>query len=180
MNAFQDEFPDVVIFLTFGHSLPYVQTGGKREKLPEAEYGLLAPFLDGLFEAAGPNVMIVDGHELSYSYRDVAKFPAAYKRMAEEVPAAVVADPKKYNALSSFAFGLWMDYDWRKKGWDTDDPSKNYFTPESFAAALKTALDTSDEYVWIYTETPRWWSAEGKSVKLPDAYVDAVRKARQN
>ena len=37
---------------------------------------------------------------------------------------------------------------------------------------------TADEYVWIYTETPRWWSKEGGPVKLPKAYEEAVRKAR--
>jgi len=67
----------------------------------------------------------------------------------------------------SFGFGIWIDYDWRKKGWDDQDVSKNYYTPEGFEKTVSTALKTADEYVWIYTETPRWWSAEGKTVKLP-------------
>jgi hypothetical protein len=33
--------------------------------------------------------------------------------------------------------------------------------------------------VWIYTEQPRWWSAEGKTVKLPEPYAEAVRRARK-
>jgi len=32
--------------------------------------------------------------------------------------------------------------------------------------------------VWIYSETPRWWSPEGKPIKLPQAYDAAVRRAR--
>ena len=30
--------------------------------------------------------------------------------------------------------------DWRKKGWDVDDPTKNYFTPEAFGEAVAHAL----------------------------------------
>ena len=62
---------------------------------------------------------------------------------------------------------------------DAGDPSKNYFTPEAFQASLRSAMERSEEYVWIYAETPRWWSAEGKRVKLPDAYEAAVRSARK-
>jgi hypothetical protein len=35
-------------------------------------------------------------------------------------------------------------------------------------------LEVSDEYVWIYTEQPRWWTSE----RLPAAYIDALRSAR--
>ncbi len=37
------------------------------------------------------------------------------------------------------------------------------------------ALELSDEYVWIYAEHPRWWTNE----KLPEAYLDAIKKARR-
>ncbi|MBC8235643.1 hypothetical protein H8E77_39355, partial [bacterium] len=44
-------------------------------------------------------------------------------------------------------------------------------------ATLNTAIKTSDEYVWIYTETPRWWTASGQPAKLPQEYVQAVSYA---
>jgi hypothetical protein len=69
-----------------------------------------------------------------------------------------------------------MDEDWRKYGWDTNDFSKNYFTPDAFATSADAALQTADEYVWIYTETPRWWSNVGKPEKLPAAYDAALRR----
>jgi hypothetical protein len=49
-----------------------------------------------------------------------------------------------------------MDYDWRKKGWDPADSAKNYFTPAEFESAVRSALRVCDEYVWIYSEQPRW------------------------
>jgi hypothetical protein len=70
-----------------------------------------------------------------------------------------------------------MDNNWRKHGWNTNDFSKNYFTPEVFESSLRTALKTADEYVWIYTESPRWWSKGGGAVKIPAAYESAVQRA---
>ena len=40
--------------------------------------------------------------------------------------------------------------------------------------ALRTALEVSDEYVWLYSEQLNWWT--GKNV--PEEYREAVRRAR--
>ncbi len=178
MEAFQDGYPGLTIFLTFGYSLPWVESGGRKEKLSEANYGLLAPFLDGLLDAAQPGTTIVDGHELSYGYKKPAQFDDAYRRMKTEL-LPIVADPDKYAKVFSFGFGIWMDENWRKLGWDTENLSKNYFTPDAFEASVAKALQTADDYVWVYTEQPRWWSKEGKPVKLPEAYDAALRAAKQ-
>jgi hypothetical protein len=70
-----------------------------------------------------------------------------------------------------------MDYDWRKKGWDEKDASKNYFKPADFERSLKLALQHADRYVWIYTEKPRWWTPNGGPTAIAPAYVNAVRRA---
>jgi len=178
MQAFQSEYTDITIFLTFGYCLPYVQMGGQKE-LSEVNYGLLAPLLDGMVDVALPTVTIVDGFELAYSYKDVLRFTPGYKIMAEDVLKIVKADHDKYRSVFSFGFGVWMDCDWRKNGWDVTDFSKNFYTPDEFKATLATALKTSDEYVWVYTETPRWWTASGKSDKLPQEYFDATMRAKK-
>ncbi|MBI2946870.1 MAG: hypothetical protein HYY23_04435 [Verrucomicrobia bacterium] len=178
MSAFQSGDPNLTIFLTFGYCLPWAQSGGGKKALADCPYGLLAPFLDGMVEAAHVRVKIVDGHELSYGYKDPDRFPKAYETMRETL-LPIVRDPEEYRRVFSFAFGIWMDQDWRKNGWNAEDTSKNYFTPETFEASVRKALEVSDEFVWIYTETPRWWSAEGKPVKLPEPYDAAVRRARK-
>ena len=177
MSAFQGGFPDLTVFLTFGHSLPRRESDGGRKPLSACDYGLLAPFLDGMVAAARGKARLVDGFEPSYGYREKARFDSAYRLMKEGV-LPIVADPDGYRRVVSAGFGLWMDHDWRKLGWDASDPSKNYFTPEGFGSSLRWALERSDRYVWIYTETPRWWSEEGDRVKLPDAYDRAIRRAR--
>ncbi|MBM3216542.1 hypothetical protein FJZ36_16720 [Candidatus Poribacteria bacterium] len=176
MEAFQAGFPDLKVFLTFGYCLPWYETRRGERELADVSYGLLAPFLDGMVSAARGGTKLVDGHESSYGYRDPAQFDAAYRTMSEEL-LPIVADPARYAEVFSLGFGLWLDHDWRRQGWDDTDISANYHQPEQFAACLRHALEVSDEYVWIYTETPRWWSPEGP-VKLPAAYADAIRRTR--
>jgi hypothetical protein len=178
MKAFQSEYPDITIFLTFGYCLPWVQMGGTRS-LAEVNYGLLSPLLDGMVDAALPTATIVDGYELAYSYKDVSLFAPGYKMMAEDVLKIVNADHTKYRSVFSFGFGVWMDYNWRELGWDVSDSSKNFYTPEEFMTTINTALKSSDEYVWIYTETPKWWTASGKPDKLPQEYADAVMAGKK-
>ncbi len=177
MGAFQEGYPGLTVFLTFGYSLPWLESGAGRGALAECHYGLLAPFLDGLVEAARGSTRLVDGHEISYGYKEAAQFTAAYQSMRSRL-LPIVRDPEKYHRIVSLGFGVWMDQDWRKHGWNVEDPSKNYFTPETFETSVRAALTTADEYVWIYTETPRWWSQNGEMVKLPPAYADALRRAR--
>jgi hypothetical protein len=177
MSAFQQEFPDLVVFLTWSYSLPFQQTRGDEKRLATVSYGLLKPFLDGMFEAARGKTKIVDGFESSYGYKNEKQFDDVQTMMKRTV-LPWTPDRDRYLERASLGFGLWLDNDWRKKDWNEKDHTKNHFTPKQFEASLKKALATSDEYVWIYTETPRWWSEpEGKPVKLPIEYDLAIRRA---
>ena len=44
-----------------------------------------------------------------------------------------MANPPAYRRLISAGFGLWLDYDWRKRGWKTELPESNYFSPEAIS-----------------------------------------------
>ena len=179
MEAFQQGRPDLTILLTFGYTYPWKQSEQGRIPLAECNDGLLAPFLDGMVEVAGPEVRIVDGYELSYSYRQPAQFADARRTILEGVR-PIVDDPDAYHRAVTAGFGLWMDYQWRDRGWSTDDIAGNYFTPEVLEASVRAALDQADEFVWIYTEQPRWWTPDGGSSALPDAYDAAIRRARSS
>jgi hypothetical protein len=168
MSALQDEYPGLTILLTFGPSLVRATTDAGRAPIEDAEYGLLVPFVAGMKEAALGPTRLVDGHEPSYGYRDTAAFERALRNIRDASP--------KLEA----AFGLWLDYDHPKHGWNADDPAKNYFTPDGFATSLRAALERAEEIVWIYTENPRWWTEQGGAVKLPVAYVEAIRRARND
>jgi hypothetical protein len=70
-----------------------------------------------------------------------------------------------------------MDYQWKERGWNVEHPELNFQPPDKFEGVVRTALQYADEYVWIYTEEPRWWSDSGAPVKLPPAYDAAIRRA---
>lgn len=178
MEAFQEGFPDLVVFLTFGPSLPYRVSRGGHVPLERCDYGLLLPFCEGLAEGARAGTRIVDGHELSYGFREPERFEDACGLMKKGV-LSFVRDPERHRRHFQAGFGIWMDHDWRKHGWDPVNVRKNYFAPEALERAARAALELADEYVWIYSETPRWWSEAGGPVKLPAAYDSALRSARR-
>lgn len=185
MRGFQDgwkagegERRPLVILMTFGYSLPRQQAEGDRAKLAGANYGLLAPFMDGMFEAADADTVVVDGFEFAYGYKEERSYQDARELVFEKLP-AFVENKEKYLKHTSLGFGLWMDYDWRNKAWDTKDFSKNHFSPGEFEKTLKMALGFADRYVWVYTEKPRWWTEKGGTEELPAAYAEAVRRARE-
>ena len=81
MEGFQSGDPDVTLFLTFAYSLPWRQSNGNPDRLPNVPYGLLAPFLDGMLDAAQGKSRIIDGFESSYTFKDTTRFAPAYKSM---------------------------------------------------------------------------------------------------
>lgn len=172
MKAVAGQYPDITILLTFGYSIAQPRGGAKDRS--EVPYGLLADFLDGMLEACPAGVRLVDAWESAYSYREASQFRQAYQTIKER-SATWSAVPDKYRQHVSAGFGLWMDCNWRSRGWNTTDFAKNHFTPEQFAEALRLALTTADQYMWIYTEQPRWWTRQ----QLPKEYIEAVRAARR-
>jgi hypothetical protein len=178
MEAFQRGYPGITVFLSYGYSIVWKESRGGWRALEHCSYGLLAPFLDGLVDGAKGRTRLVDGHESSYPEKDPRRFPVYYRQMKKEL-LPIVAQPAKYRRVFTFSFGIWMDNDWRKNGWDPDRPDRNYRTPADFGPVVRKALQTADEFVWIYSETPRWWTVAGRPTKLPKGYEDAVRRARR-
>jgi ribulose bisphosphate carboxylase small subunit len=170
-RAVNKEFPDITVLLTFGYEV----SRWKAEKPGDrstAAYGLLADFLDGVLEACTKETVLVDAWEFAYPYKERKQFDEAYWTITKKA-LELTAVPEKYKAQVRAGFGVWMDH--KRKGWDTADFSKNYFSPAEFEAAVRSALEVSDGYVWVYSERPKWWSKE----MLPKEYVEALAKARK-
>jgi hypothetical protein len=179
MGAFQAGYPDLALLLTFAYYVPWWEMRRDTRSLPECEYGLLAPFLDGMVDAAAGGTRLIDGCELAYFHnKDTGTFATA-ARTIKETLLPIVADPDKYRRIVSVSFGLFLDYDPTGKEWNGQDGSRNYYTPAAFEASVRAALEAADEYVWIYSQAPRWWSAEGRPIHLPPGYAEALRRARR-
>jgi hypothetical protein len=175
MEAFQEGQPGLTVLLTFGPSYPRRRMRRENKPLADVRDALLVPFVQGLVEAARGDACIVDGFEGSYGFRE----PGQFRKAAEDIREPLVGPGAPPGRPIEAAFGLWLDYDWRVEGWDATAPSRNYFTPESFARSLRAALQTSDRYVWIYTESPRWWDETARPKSLPPAYIEAIRGVRR-
>jgi hypothetical protein len=177
MQAFQEEFPGLKVLMTFGYGCaPWQDSDGGKRPLKECHYGLFAPFLDGMIEAAEGGSQLIDGWESAYSYFEEKKFRKA-RKMAHEDVLAIVAEPEKYKKVCSVSFGLWMDYQAKEEGWDVEHPERNPHPPAKFEGVVRNALKYADEYVWVYSEVPWWWTDKGVSSKLPAAYGEAIRRA---
>jgi hypothetical protein len=55
MNAFQEGFPDLTVFLTFGYSLPHAQAGTDTAKARAGRLWSDQTVLDGMFDAVAGN-----------------------------------------------------------------------------------------------------------------------------
>jgi hypothetical protein len=174
-QAFQREFPNIRVFLTYGYELPWKETRSRGKAQADTDYGLLAPFLDGMIEVAA-GMTLIDGFETAYAFTSPTDFSGGYDTMSEQV-LPIVANREKYRRIASFGFGIWMDYRSQTKGWNESKLTDNPHSPNDFQNLLQAALNRTDEYVWIYTQVPRWWSKDGKSQHLPESYRRAVYNA---
>jgi len=171
MQAVNSEFPDIKMMLTYAYTITGTVAGR-----PKAPYGLLKSFLDGMFEAAAPKTTIIDGYEGAYPFRKHSQFVQA-ARTVKQGMAAVTGVPDAYRKHLRVAFGIWMDMNFRRYGWHTNaaDAEANYFTPDEFEYSVFSGLDVTDEYVWIYTEKPLWWT----HTRVPYGYRKALHQARR-
>jgi hypothetical protein len=163
MTAVAAILPDAVLLSLYGHSLPlaYLRNG---KSLQNVDYSLLPAFYDGLVEAMPAGSQLIDGYESAYPYKERRQFLKGYEQIHQQA-LKLSAVPERYKAHVKAGFGLWLDY--HKK--------VDYFTPKEFQRAVRTALEVSDGYVWIYTEGLRFFPPSG----IDAAYIEAMAAARR-
>ena len=179
MAAMQAESPNLILMLPVSYSYVWgpSQINGNQSLLPSVEYGLLPAFLDGMLDVAGAGVRFIDGFENANGYESLSQFQAARARIVSGT-LPIVADDARYAEKFGVGFVAWMDAFWRTQGWHSNptDFDQNYYTPEEFQEVTRSALQTSDEYVWVYSEQMFWRrSNTAGSPDVPQAYEDAVR-----
>lgn len=181
MDAMQAEYPGLVMHTFFQFSLfPQIATepdeAMRTKELSQEGYGLLPYFINGLVDTAGPDVILTDGNEPSYYYQDPLSYFRVYHTIHQTVLGLVAPENhRKYRAQMQCAQALYVDYVF--KYWPNGTPAL-YMTPQERATwwehNVYYALESSDCYVWLYSEKMNWWTNEN----LPPGMEQAVINAR--
>ena len=178
MAAVQEGYSQCNVMVTYGYSLAYRPpiVGGTLET---SKNGLLPAFLDGMLEQIQPPQLLYDGFENAYDYKTVSAFESGYQTIHRHNtcdPWYAADVQMKFRQHYRASFGLWVDYysNATYSPWETVAPyNGNYFSPVDFEHAVRTALQYTDKYVWVYTYTPDWYG-----VSMPQAYRDALNTAK--
>jgi hypothetical protein len=178
-------FPDIIIFYSTGYSMYFTDKFSRGGPEEEVRYSLLPSFLDGMLSELGENMKFVEIASVDpelhrrgiypYGYTEEEHFRKAYETVKTKC-LSVTEYPEIFKKRVSAGFALSFDYPHRE--FNTEELSKNYFTPEKFAYALENGLKITDEYLWIYTGTLQ------TSTFIPgkdyiDKYLEAIRKVRE-
>lgn len=172
MEVTKQIFPEITILMFFAHSYLTMHPIERKKPPEQNSYGLLPAFLDGMMEGADERAKFVDLCEFAYAFKERHQFLEAYHSIVNKASTFSLF-PNLYRSKIRVGFGLWLDYGGQKR-WDVNDFSKNYFSPDEFRRSLQFALELSDEYVWIYSQTPRFFPPSN----LPYAYLQAIKAAR--
>jgi len=182
IRAVESELPGAQILTFFQLSyfsqlLVPMKPAERQEKLSQLTYSLLPAFLNGMLDAAGPDVRTIDGNEGAYYYTDSRSYFEAYHRMKQR--GLLLVDPKhwaKYRRQVQAGHALYID---QYFGLRTRKVLGHYLSPEGRAKWFEHnaywALHTTDKYVWCYSEKMHWFRNES----IPPGCEAAIRSARQ-
>jgi hypothetical protein len=162
MAAMAPIIPQGILFSLYGYSLPFDYTRSGMN-LADTPYGLLPAFYDGLLEAMPSGGRLIDGYEPAYFFKERTQFLSGHRKI--KAAHTLSAHPAEYEKKVSAGFGLWIDY----------KQNPEYFTPEEWERAIKYALEISDEYVWVYSNGPRFFPPTA----IAPSYLEALVRARR-
>lgn len=196
VRAVNSEYPAVRILSihAWDTAMRYEDPRPTKDHLNVGWYGLLPAFLDGMLEGSDDRTVIIDGSEATYWVDALPDFVERARAVRTE--GIKLSDvPALFRKKVRVGFAIYLDRDWRGQPWNSNDPTKNHWTPERLAMVVGNALAAGDGIVWIYSETATWHlsSAEkgiapyvketgwhGAATKfVPDAYRQALDKGRQ-
>ena len=183
MEAIQSANPEIVLLLSLAHSYVNRTPNASRQLAELSSYGLLPAFIDGLVEAAGPRVRIIDGQEQAYGYLEAEEYFRGYHDIKQRALELVPGDlHEKYRNKMQVGVAIFANYQLAAYRTTPRYWPAHYMTPATrlrlFEQNIYHALKTTDEYVWLYSEHMGWWES-GYQVTTPDGALEAIRTARK-
>lgn len=199
MRAMESEMPDVKLLMLrqfsemylVNHNPDPVKRFASFQNFAKTGflYGMLLPFMNGMLDAAGPKVQMIDGNENSYGYKTAEEYYRAYWRMRQGALVNIPNDLKdKFKANVRASQAIYVDYVFgsRFPGYEALTQKERL---QVFESNVYYALKTSDEYVWVYGEAMDWFNhpvlpgdsarlKQWKSVPVPAGSIDAINSAK--
>lgn len=161
MDAIESELPRAILFGSYLAGI--LQAQSEDSGLESANLGLFRPFLEGMVEAAGPEVRFVDGLQGGIWWDDTEKFRGGktFGVDAADVLAAPFSDT--YRNVVEMAAPLRTDH---LLGPAPTDAERNRWLHNAYHALL-----VSDRYVWTWTDDTSFVPGEPR----PGAREDLAR-----
>lgn len=178
-NAIRSGWPDAKIFIAHGPYISDAETSDYLEAhgMPFNDVSrantLRGAFTAGIASATvDSDIQYIDGGQV-YSARTLQNFRdlKSWQEEGSLTPRSLVPEDLRpqWAASTSAAFGV---YDASDSG-----PPMN---PGAWETTLTNALNTTDHYVWAYTEKHDWWGTGHPNTSVPNAWVTATRRARDS
>ena len=185
IHALTDKFPSAVLMAYNLNNMLYSE--GEADNPDSAlrgnAYALLPAFINGMLDALPPQAKLIDGCGYGYVMNSRTEFLERYRIMKQwNGPCARLTAPEnqaKYRTQVQAGFGLYLDS-------YINEPGSSYYFGEKeggtrldhFIDNLKTALDCSDEFVWLYGEGGRWYGQKSLYEFVENPEVKSVGKFR--
>ena len=181
----QEEFPHPVIHTFYLLALYNHPNRGtiasepdpvaREKKMRDSLWPLYPAFVNGMLDGARPGTVITDGNEDAYWYTRARDFYESYHTIHQTSLNLVFPSlHAKYRAQIECAQALFADYIF---GLTKGRSLAQYMTAQDrarwFEHNVYYALQTSDRYVWLYSENMNWWAGVGLPAGIEEAVVSA-------
>jgi hypothetical protein len=161
MNTVQAQLPNAVMMFPWFLSAARYGIENYGETRQTSTYALFIPFVEGMIEVANSGVTFVDGNEFSYDYAFAKEYDDSIRYSKTSKSLLLDSLEAKYASQSRMAQSIYVD------GLMNIYTSPRffgfYFASDSerrkkYEHAVYHSLRSSDEYVWVYSEQPEWWT----------------------
>ena len=189
MNAMQKDWPGFKLLVTSQYIGFYHPQQAEQTDAPKPNHNLYKTFLNGMLDAADPGVQMVDCNEAAYYYTDPIQYFKAYWTIRQGARNFAVPPElrEKYDTHIRAGSALFIDQVFGTRKMDANfvrihGKEKAYaaprMTPDKRARWCEQnayyALQTSDEYVWVYSQQMNWWWNRD----IPPGALDAITSAK--
>jgi hypothetical protein len=181
MRAMKAEFPNATILTFFmtsyfvesnifdGPSIPRTNIDPKRALFLHS-YGLYLAFLTGWLDEIPPQMTLVDGNEHAYDYsQPKAFFEIASRIKTEGVMLFPTEVREKYRRQVQVGAGIYLDA--HGHGMTLPEYEKIPATSAVLERNIAGAVNSVDEYVWLYGEQGRYWPEPKELIEWPNKEV---------